>query len=147
MSTLYGAPLGAHFSARRAWPPLSGLMYQVSVGTSEPEPHAATTSARSDTETTAAWVPRFGSGLRADHRRGIFILGAPIRAWQGHGDRRPSPLLGAGLGYPRATPDAPWALPTARTRAVPNRRFSRVGCDQPRSTVSHAQSDLITRSG
>src|SRR4051812_16626002 len=116
MSTLNGAPAGAHFSASRAWPPLSGLMYQVRVGTSEPEPHAATSSARSDTEIAAAVVPRLGCGFRADHRRGSFILGSPLRASRGHGDRRPSPLLDPGTRVSAATPGAPWALALARGR-------------------------------
>src|SRR4249919_1071192 len=32
MFTRYGPPAGAHFSARRACPPLSGLMYQLRTG-------------------------------------------------------------------------------------------------------------------
>ena len=76
MLTLYGPPGGAHVSARRAWPPLSGLMYQVRVGTPEPEPHpaAATSSASSAPEISAALPRRIGCRCPADHPRVFFIL-------------------------------------------------------------------------
>ena len=89
-----------------------------------------------------------------DHR----CLGASHRMWPSRRpptkDFHPGPshsgLAGAwrspaiatpwcGTRVSAATPDAPWALPTARTRADPNRRLSRAGCDQPtcdRSTRS-----------
>src|SRR6516225_8806370 len=77
MLTLYGPPEGAHFFASRACPPLSGLMYQVRVGTPPLEPHPATGSATSATQNSATLLRPIRRGSRGDHQRGFFMLGLP----------------------------------------------------------------------
>src|SRR6516225_10286148 len=77
MLTLYGPPEGAHFFARRACPPLSGLMYQVRVGTPPLEPHPARGSARSATKISAALVRPNGRACRAHHRPWLLMPALP----------------------------------------------------------------------